>query len=422
MIKDRKLIVVLGMHRGGTSAITRGLQAVGATFGDNLLDPHKDNPKGYWEDRDIFNLDIEMLQAVKQDWSHIAPLEPHQVELLHRQGYFLRAVELLRAKTSNIPVFAFKDPRVTKLMPFWKEVFSHCQFNTRYLLVVRHPLSVVNSLLKRNNFRIERSYFLWLSQMLSGLANTNGQKRILVDYDRLLFDPAKEVTRIARSFDLEVDQAELENFAVNFLDQGLRHTCFTLEDMKLDTNCPQMVSDVYRHLLEVAADQLALEDPSLQEQLSQWGLEWQRFSVLMRLTDSVCDDNDAATLRLFQSEPVVAQQEAQISSLETSITQLERQIMVLQGAVVDCDAQLRHSNQAIEESKSMIAKLNQVVVDRDVQLATLHREVTDHETFATTILSSTSWKLTSPCRIIGRWARILCKNLITVWHNKKRGG
>ena len=448
-MKDTTLIVVLGMHRGGTSAMTRGLRAVGATFGENLLDPHEHNPKGFWEDKDILDLDMEMLQVIEQDWDHIAPLEASHVELLRRQGYFLRAVELLRTKTKNIPVFAFKDPRVAKLMPFWQEVFSHCQFNTRYLLAVRHPLSVVNSLVKRNNFRVERSYFLWLSQMLGALANTNGEKRILVDYDRLLLDPAKELTRIARSFALVVDQAELENFAANFLDQGLRHTCFALEDMELDTNCPRLVSDVYRQLLEVASDRLALDDPSFQERLNQWTKEWQEFSALMRLADSVCDDNDTANLRLYQSEHAVSQQEARISSLQASLTEHEQRIISLQANLADRDAQLSQSNQSIEVSASTIAKLNQAVsglhgqidslnqavserdgqiaglhqavVDRDTQIANLHREVMDRDAFAASILSSTSWKLTSPCRTMGMRARILCKNLITAWHDKKRG-
>ena len=51
-------IIVLGMHRAGTSAVTRLINLMGAYLGpeEQLLPATPDNPKGYWERIDVLQL------------------------------------------------------------------------------------------------------------------------------------------------------------------------------------------------------------------------------------------------------------------------------------------------------------------------------------------------------------------------------
>src|SRR5215207_145920 len=138
-----KIIVVIGMHRSGTSVIARGLQVMGVELGNKLMPPFEENnSKGFWEDLDINALNNEMLHSLKSDWHFLTPIHPSDVDTLCKNGYLQRAIELLREKTAGVKVFGFKDPRVAKLLPFWKDVFVHAQLNVSYVLVVRHPLSV----------------------------------------------------------------------------------------------------------------------------------------------------------------------------------------------------------------------------------------------------------------------------------------
>jgi len=149
-VDKQKLIVVLGMHRSGTSAITRGLRVIGVGLGKSFIPPAEgNNSAGFWEDADLNAFNIEVLKALESDWHGLSTIKEKDVENLRAQGYFTRAVELLRQKTSNEPVYGFKDPRVAKLLPFWKEVFAHCQLDVGFLIVVRNPLSVARSLAKR---------------------------------------------------------------------------------------------------------------------------------------------------------------------------------------------------------------------------------------------------------------------------------
>ena len=54
-----KTIVVLGMHRSATSLIAKGLDAV-CHMGDDMLEPAKDNPEGFYENKRFLDLNIEM--------------------------------------------------------------------------------------------------------------------------------------------------------------------------------------------------------------------------------------------------------------------------------------------------------------------------------------------------------------------------
>src|SRR6266545_6854697 len=185
-MNEKKLIVVLGMHRSGTSVVSRALQVMGVTLGNNLMPPVPgDNDTGFWEDLDIYSLNMEMLNSLNRDWHFLTPIQPADVNSLHNSGYLARALKLLQDKMSGIQVFGFKDPRVTKLLPFWKEVFIQSQLKVSYVITLRHPLSVCRSLAKRNGFDVEKSALLWLEHVISSLDGTVGENRIVVDYDLL---------------------------------------------------------------------------------------------------------------------------------------------------------------------------------------------------------------------------------------------
>jgi len=114
-----ELVVVLGMHRSGTSAITRGLQALGVQLGDRLLPAHADaNAKGFWEDVDVLALNMELLRAIGSDWDHVRPVGAAEVRLLRESGFAARAAQLLRSKMGSAARYGFKDPRVARLLGF----------------------------------------------------------------------------------------------------------------------------------------------------------------------------------------------------------------------------------------------------------------------------------------------------------------
>jgi hypothetical protein len=284
--KRARLIVVLGMHRSGTSAITRALRVLGVDLGNNLMGSIEDvNAKGFWEDLDFCALNVEVLNALGSDWDYLAPIGSREVKRLRENGYFYKAVELLSRKVGKSRVFGFKDPRVAKLLPFWQEVFIHCQLDTSFVLAMRHPLSVVNSLTKRDGFDAEKSYFLWLGHVIESISGSAGRKRVLVDYDKLMESPEHEINRIATQLDLGTDGIELERYISQFLDEALQHTIYDLDELALDPACPPLAWEVYEVLLEAAADKKSLDDPALQAQIVRWVQEWEQLKPVLVLAD-----------------------------------------------------------------------------------------------------------------------------------------
>lgn len=296
-LEMQKCIVVLGMHRSGTSAITRGLKVFGVELGDNLMPPFaNNNEKGFWEDIEINALDNEMLSALGSDWHYLAPVQPSDIQVLHQKGYFIKTVELLRQKIGTFPVFGFKDPQLAKLLPFWKDVFLKCQLYVCYVLAIRHPLSVVQSLTARDNFDPQKSYLMWLGHVFESLSGMAGEKCIVVDYDHLMQSPDFELNRIAKQLDLEIDSAELQIYKSAFLDQKLRHTGYKLNDLFADTACPQLVREIYSALLDVASDKKRIDDSSLQKKIDIWAGEYERLklplSLLDKLTKAICERDE----------------------------------------------------------------------------------------------------------------------------------
>ena len=52
----QKCIVVLGMHRSGTSVLMGVLSMLGVELGLNLMAPTEGNPRGYFENQSICEL------------------------------------------------------------------------------------------------------------------------------------------------------------------------------------------------------------------------------------------------------------------------------------------------------------------------------------------------------------------------------
>ena len=59
------------MHRSGTSALARGLQMLGVYLGNDFISPKPDNPTGYWEDRNIYEINERLLAVLGLKWEDI---------------------------------------------------------------------------------------------------------------------------------------------------------------------------------------------------------------------------------------------------------------------------------------------------------------------------------------------------------------
>jgi len=241
----KKIIVVIGMHRSGTSTVMNALACLGVSLGDNLLPPGVDNPKGFFEDKSVNDLNVEMLDAIGQTWFSLSLVRDEDIDKLITLGYVEKAIALLSDKTRNTPVFGFKDPRVSKLLKFWKRVFARMNCDVQYVLCLRHPLSVANSLLKRNKSPIQKGYLLWLSYNMSIVTESQDLRLIALDYDQLMESPIAHIQSLAEQLGFTADMELANQFANEFLDKELRHTSFNALALVNDPRCPAVVAKAY---------------------------------------------------------------------------------------------------------------------------------------------------------------------------------
>ena len=179
----RQLVVVLGMHRSGTSLITRSLATLGFTFGDSLLPSVPgDNDKGYWEDVDTVSFNEEILKRCNKEWLSLETVSDQEIETLMKENFQERAISLINKKTNGVQLFGLKDPRITKLYKFWSEVFEKADIEVSYIFALRNPVSVAHSLHSRQRLNFTHSYLLWTEYYLSALRHFKGYPCIKIEY------------------------------------------------------------------------------------------------------------------------------------------------------------------------------------------------------------------------------------------------
>ena len=336
--REQRIVVVLGMHRSGTSVITRGLQTLGVCLGEHLLPEADDNPKGFWEDADVNALNIDLLATLGHDWHTFAPIRHGELAAPVVNDFKLRALAILRDRLRLTDCFGLKDPRIARLLGFWQEVFRHLQLNASYVIVCRNPLSVARSLAKRNGFEVEKGYYLWLEHVLESLVKTEEQLRIVVDYDLFLDDPARQLRRIAHTLGLNFDpgNSNLAEFIAEFVEGSLRHNQYQIEDLPLDQALPPAALELYKATLALASDTLAFESTafkSLQEHLSEQARYLYPALLYMQALEerasSAARQRDQQTAALNHA---LAAQQAEIGRLNQEVFSLRTQLSAIHGS------------------------------------------------------------------------------------------
>jgi len=220
------------MHRSGTSMATRALDLLGASLGDPeaLMPPGKDNPAGYWENRYIKELDDELLATLGGAWDRPPVLVGDWAQDAELDGFRQRAATLLEqafadhegtgpGATGNgeVAVRAWKDPRLSLLLPFWRTVTPIAGT----VVVVRDPLEVCASLGTRNDMPPASAALLWLRYVLAAAAND--PEHLVVRYDDFFDDLPATLRRMAAHTGLAIPDDERVAAVRDHLDPDLHH-------------------------------------------------------------------------------------------------------------------------------------------------------------------------------------------------------
>jgi len=279
MHNQKTLILVLGMKRSGTSVLTKGLETMGVSLGNHFMPPNEFNKTGYWEDRDFHELNFEMLKSCTSNRARrILPLGEAELDFLLSSPYVTRARELLLKKIPNNQPLALKVPTASLLIPFWKKMCEQLGIALNIIIALRNPISVAISVERSFQDIQEKSFWIWIASLLCSLKYSDGHRRIIVDYDALMKNPAHQMGRIAQVMDLYIDQKGLHEYTDHFIDPLLRHVYQKQEPYSNQELCFQLAIQMYKELLKIAMDQMPWDE--LKKPFERW---LQKFSSIQGL-------------------------------------------------------------------------------------------------------------------------------------------
>jgi tetratricopeptide (TPR) repeat protein len=195
-----RVIVVLGMHRAGTSLCAKMLKALGARLGGPLMPAAKSNREGHYEHLEIVRLHEALLDHEERSWDSLHLLEPPGASVSDGQRAEIRAQlkavvsEQMRASPG---VWAFKDPRTARLLPLWKQIFEELNILPVWVLSVRDPRSVAASLKARNRTPLAIGEFLWCEHYLDILRHLGPRIDVVVHHERWYASPGPQLAALA---------------------------------------------------------------------------------------------------------------------------------------------------------------------------------------------------------------------------------
>ena len=197
-------VVVLGMHRSGTSLAAGLLQKVGVELGEPLMPANEGvNERGFFENLRIYEFHQQFLSKLGKTWHDVAfdssSWPPH-----HRARESEAELEaLLKQIFEGSSLWGVKDPRICHLLPLWLPVLNHLRCNPRFLLVYRKPQAVAASLARRDGFSADKATCLWIEHTLAAERTTRGLPRVFVSFDELRTEPVRTLEAIGEALDLE---------------------------------------------------------------------------------------------------------------------------------------------------------------------------------------------------------------------------
>lgn len=230
----RTCILVLGMHRSGTSALAGVLNRLGVDIPSKAMRAHSMNEKGFFESELIWKMHENLLASAGSSWKDWRPINPSWFASHRADEFRERALAILNEEFGASRLFVLKDPRICRLMPFWKSVFEEARIAPVALHIHRNPLEVAASLNRRDGFDPNYSNLLWMRHVLEAEAGSRGLPRTFVSYPQLLEHWPKVLDDAEKALNLNFPRSagQVADEIEAFLTPELRHHSEQIEKVQ----------------------------------------------------------------------------------------------------------------------------------------------------------------------------------------------
>ena len=372
-------LIILGMHRSGTSVLARLLNMMGAYFGPegSSTGANHENPKGFWERRDVRNLSDYVLLNSNADWNKVGMFNPKSISSSILTKFRNQSSKIVLEMDAHRP-WLLKEPRLCLLFNLWKDVLEVpiC------IHIFRNPLEVAKSLQIRNGIPIHAGIALWEKYNLTALEGSRDQPRFIVSHSKLMTDPVSEVRSIydqLKQFSVDDLRIPSEKEILAFINKDLYRQKVSRSQVS------QFLNSTQAKLFEEFENGTILEkknkfNPSKGgiEVLKQFDLSEQNTQDEKRHVENQQKDFEQQIEKTSQLNEKVSQQNEKISQLNGKNQGLEEANKGLEEAnkgLEEANKGLEEANKGLEEANKGLEEANKGLEEANKGLEEANKEL-----------------------------------------------
>lgn len=255
----RRLVLVAGVGRSGTSLFTSILGHVGFHVPQPEVDADSTNPKGFGEPQWVVDFHGRQLRSRRVAvWDSRPSAWQDTAEAAQDPAAFAELRAWLEVQFVGRDAVVVKDPRIGWFLPLWERAAKDIGVEVSFATMLRHPAEAVSSAITwYGDWQTPASRTVsWLNIMLETELATRGRKRVFVCYDDLLGDWSGQVARAGDA--LEVPALQHVDGAARaaidaFVDPTLHRQKVSFADLDVPSSVAEMTQRVWTQFLDLAA-------------------------------------------------------------------------------------------------------------------------------------------------------------------------
>jgi len=212
-----KEIIILGMHRSGTSMLSGMLDRLGIAMGEDQPGRQVSNPMGHFEDGDLLSLNELILSQAGGSWDNpptAAQIQNQAAPLDDR----IQKIILDKRHANQDQHWGWKDPRTSLTIKLYLPYLR----NPYIIWSQRDPDSISNSLRIRNKMPEHEANKLtehYQRQIIDFLRDHPELPVLRISYQEMIDQPEFWISKVVNFLDLDVDEAQLLKAAEFILPQ-----------------------------------------------------------------------------------------------------------------------------------------------------------------------------------------------------------
>lgn len=183
---SRKALIILGMHRSGTSFLAYLLHRLGASLPADVIGPGHGNTLGHWEPKNLVEINDDVFSALKLQWDDVRSIDLAWFSSECAACFVERIRLQILQDYGNSELLLIKDPRICRLLPLYLAAFRTLGINPLIILQLRPAQQVIMSLTRRDGLLPELSALLWVRSILEAERYSRHCRRVWMTLDSIV--------------------------------------------------------------------------------------------------------------------------------------------------------------------------------------------------------------------------------------------